>query len=248
MQKFGLLAAGAALALAGGLSAPAHAIVCTSTINVDNGGTVGAATLLGGACVAAGDKIFGEFSTGGAITNTGAASFSFFNPPGNVTIGFLGTVGPNSVGILNYTVAIDPVFAAQGWRITDLQKDFTLNAAGPGSAAATLTGSTNPATQAFSCTRTVPPAATDNCPVIGEFGPVLQLTVNETITTGANAIVTALTDTISQTQVTVPEPASLSLRKTPTTFPTASIDTSSNPHSLIHRTSCAWHARCASVR
>jgi len=35
------------------------------------------------------------------------------------------------------------------------------------------------------------------------------MTVNETITTGTNAVVTAITDTVSQTGV--PEPASLAL-------------------------------------
>ena len=37
------------------------------------------------------------------------------------------------------------------------------------------------------------------------------MSVNQTITTGPNAIVTALTDTISQVPGQVPEPASLAL-------------------------------------
>jgi hypothetical protein len=52
--------------------------------------------------------------------------------------------------------------------------------------------------------------ATSTCPETATFGLTADLAVNETITTGANAIVTALTDTISQAP-SVPEPASLAL-------------------------------------
>jgi hypothetical protein len=60
-------AATAALALIGGLSSPAHAVVCSGTTTpVSNGGTVTAAFLLAtGNCVSAADKIFGEFSSSG---------------------------------------------------------------------------------------------------------------------------------------------------------------------------------------
>jgi hypothetical protein len=206
------LLATAALALALLAGGTAQAVVCTSTTTVASGGSVSAASLVGtGACVAAGDKIFGAFSTAGAITNTGSASFTFFSTPGNVTIGFAGVVGPSSTGSLDYAVATNPALSA-GFRIDDLEKDFTLNAALGGlPASATLTGTTTPASIAFSCTRTVNPT-TSSCPESATFSPVTgDFDVNETITTGVNAIVTALTDTISQVAAPVPEPASLAL-------------------------------------
>jgi PEP-CTERM motif len=190
-------------------AAQAHAVVCTgATDTVLNGGNVTAAFLLTpGNCVNAGDKTFGEFATSGAITGTGSASFSFLMTPGNVTLGFSGVVGPSSTGAINYTVAINPALA-DGFLIADLEKDFTLNAALTGlPASATLSGSTNPASIAFSCTRTVNPS-TSSCPESAAFAAVSQLTVDEILTTGPNAIVTALTDTISQAAA-VPEPASL---------------------------------------
>jgi hypothetical protein len=206
------LLATAALALALFAGGTAQAVVCTSTTTVASGGSVSASSLVGtGACVAAGDKIFGSFSTGGAITNTGSASFTFLSTPGNVTIGFAGVVGPSSVGSLNYAVATNPALSA-GFQIDDLEKDFTLNGVIGGlPASATLTGTTTPASIAFSCTRTVNPA-TSSCPESATFSPVTgDFDVNETITTGVNAIVTALTDTISQVAAPVPEPASLAL-------------------------------------
>jgi hypothetical protein len=208
MWKFGAtVAAGAIASLFAG---QAHAVVCTGTTQtVASGGTALASFLLtAGNCVNAGDKTFGEFSIGGTITGNGAASFSFSTTPGNVTIAFLGTVNQNSTGSLNYTVAVNPALS-QGFLIDDLQKDFTFNAINqllP--ATATLTGSTNPASINFSCTRTT---TTSTCPQLATFAPVTQMTVNETITTGANAVVTALTDTISQVAPGVPEPASLAL-------------------------------------
>jgi hypothetical protein len=209
MWKFGVtVAAGVIASLFAG---QAQAVVCTgTTTTVANGGSVTAAFLLtAGNCVNAGDKTFGQFTTSGAITGGGSASFSFLMTPGNVTLGFAGTVGPSSTGTLDYTVAVNPALA-QNFLINDLQKDFTLNASVTGSpASATLTGFTNPASINFSCTRTVNPESS-TCPQTAVFGAVSQMTVDETLTTGTNAIVTALTDTISQTAV-VPEPASLAL-------------------------------------
>jgi hypothetical protein len=213
MNKLLITAMASIGAVALGLvAAPAHAVVCTgTTMTVANGGAVTAAFLLTpGNCVAAGDKIFGEAAISGALTGTGSASFSFLTVPGNVTVGFSGTLGPSSVGSLAYTVAVNPALAG-GFLIDDLEKDFTLNASAAGVfASATLTGTTTPASINFSCTRTVNPQAS-TCPQTAIFAPVAQLVVNETITTGANAIVTALTDTISQVPGQVPEPASLAL-------------------------------------
>jgi hypothetical protein len=190
----------------------AHAVpVCTNTMMVTSGDSVTAAFFLTpGNCVDAGDKTFGNASVSGAITGTGSASFTFLMTPGDVTIGFAGTVAPSSVGSLVYDVAINPALAAN-FEINDLQKDFTLNASPTGAAAtATLTGFTTPASIMFSCTRTVNPE-TSTCPETATFTPTLDLNVDETITTGANAVVTALTDTISQVAVATPEPASLAI-------------------------------------
>jgi hypothetical protein len=211
-----LLTATAALAvgvLAGGAQA-APAFCTGTTQTVGNGGSVAASTLVtaGGAstgnCVEAGDKIFGGFAVSGALTGTGSASWTFLMTPGDVTLGFAGTVAPSSTGSLVYSVEIDPALA-NGFLIDDLQKDFTLNASPAGSAAtATLSGFTIPPSIDFSCTRTVNPQ-TSTCPQTATFGLTADLTVNETITTGPNAVVTALTDTISQADAPVPEPTSL---------------------------------------
>jgi hypothetical protein len=213
MHKKLLLAGAAAIAL-GIAAGQAQAVpVCTgTTTTVASGGSVTAAFLLTpGNCVNAGDKTIGNGAVSGVLTGTGSASFTFLMTPGDVTIGFAGTVAPSSVGSLVYDVAINPALAGN-FQIDDLQKDFTLNASPTGSAAtATLTGFTDPASIMFSCTRTVNPQ-TSNCPQTASFSPVLDLTVNETITTGANAVVTALTDTISQIPVVAtPEPASLAI-------------------------------------
>jgi hypothetical protein len=165
-----------------------------------------------GNCVEAGDKIFGGFSVGGVLTGGGSASFTFFNTPGNVTIGFAGAVGPSSTGDLNYSVAVDPALS-EGFLITGLEKDFTLNSANGGFALARLTGTTTPVTNPaidINCTRTVNPTGA-TCPETDTFAPVDQLNIAEILTTGANANVTALTDTIFQSPPSIPEPGSLGL-------------------------------------
>jgi hypothetical protein len=184
--------------------------LCTTTTTIPNGGTISAAVLLTpGTCVEASDKLFGDFTTSGAITADGSASFTFFSTPGNVTVGFAGVVGPNASGTLSYEVAIDPALS-QGFLIDDIQTDFTLDAVTSSQfASATLAASTNPVTNpavALLCTRTVNPAG-GTCPEIASFAPVSDLVLTQTITTGNNTIVTALTNTISQ----VPEPSSLLL-------------------------------------
>jgi hypothetical protein len=186
---------------------------CTTTQTVANGGSVTAKFLTtAGNCVEAGDKIFGDFAVTGALSGNGSASFSFLTTPGNVTVGFSGVVLPSSVGTLTYEVAIDPALS-KGFLIDDVQADFTLNAAASGQAAsAVLVGSTIPVTSppvAINCNRTVNPSG-GTCPDTNNFSPVSDLTLTQTVTTDKNAIVTALTDTISQS-APVPEPASLLL-------------------------------------
>src|SRR6185369_74531 len=203
-----LLSAAAVIALSA-FSLPAHALVCNGTTT--SLGLSGAATLdqlSGGNCVSAGDKLFGDASVTGSITGSGLATFSALSLQGDVTVGFIGTVGPNSAGDITYSVAINPALAGN-FQIHDLEKDFTLNATPAGtSATATLTGSANGTT--FSCTRTVNPI-TSTCPVTEIFGnTTLDMVVNQHIATGDNATVTGITDTISQIAV-VPEPGTLVL-------------------------------------
>ena len=210
MKRLAIAAAGVALLLSQG----AHAVVCTGTTQTlaDGGVATGAFLLTPGNCVEAGDKLFGSFAVGGAITGNGAASFNFISNPGNVTIGFLGSVGPNTSGSVTYTVGVDQTIAP-GWMIDALQKDFSLNGADTAAfASATLTGSTTAdASIAFDCTRTVNPQ-TSNCPQTGNFAPVLEMTVSQLITTHANAVVPELTDTIGQiAPVPAREPGSLAL-------------------------------------
>jgi hypothetical protein len=206
-----LLATSAAIALAAGLSSPAHAVVCSGTTQaVANGGVVQAPFLLTpGNCASIGDKVFGEFSISGAITGNGAASFQFTNSPGSVTLGFLGTVAPSSSGGITYSVAVDPAKSA-GFLINSLEKDLTFNAISTTLATATLTGGvTAPTVVAFSCNRTINPIG-GTCPETHAFGAVQQISVSQQIATSAGAVVTALTDTIGQV-APVSEPGTLLL-------------------------------------
>ena len=205
-----LLAAVAAIA-----AAPAAVALptCTGVTQVVNSGdtvTTAFLTTLGN-CVEAGDKVFGDFAVTGA--GSGSSSFTFLGPLSNVTLGFQGVLNPNSVATLHYQVAVNPDITT-AMKITGLEKDFTLNSNVAGApATATLTGTTNPPTSppvAISCTRTVNPA-TGDCPEAAFFAPVDYIVVDETLTTGTNAVVTALTDTIFQTAIDVPEPGALGI-------------------------------------
>ena len=211
MWKFGVtVAAGIIASLLAGQAQAAP--ICSNTIDLgDAGGTVfGQVLLTTGTCVHTGDKTFGNFLSDGpgtaSVTFTPAAHF------GNVTLGLAGAIGPNSSRTVSYEVAVDADAFALGWRIDDLTKDLTLNQAvtGVGTAVATLTG-TSPTFGVITCTRSDPASGSDDCPVHTVFGGVGDLALSQTIVTGANTVVTGLTDTISQIQVGVPEPASLGL-------------------------------------
>ena len=211
MWRFGVLvAAGTVVSLFAGQAQAAPVLCSGTTDTVASGDSVTAAFLLTpGNCVLAGDKFFGGFAVGGSEPGTGSASFTFASTPGNVTIGLSGAIGPSRTGTLDYTVEVDPALS-NGFLITDLEKDFTLNAAIPGlPASATLTGTTTPASIDFFCQRKVNPSLS-TCPESATFAAVSELSVDETLTTGANAVVTGLTDTISQTPP-IPEPASLAI-------------------------------------
>lgn len=216
MWKFGLtIAAGTVMTLFAGQAqavptcGPAGSLP-GDTITVASGTVVPGSTLsVADTCIAAGDKIFGNFAgTGGS--GAAAASFTFGSSFGNVTLGITDAVGPSSTATVDYQVAVSAAGQALGWGIDDLTKDFTLNQAislpGAPAASATLTASAF----GISCTRHDPTVIGDNCPQTAIFAPVASIAVAESITTGANTIVTGLTDTISQVQH-VPEPASLGL-------------------------------------
>jgi hypothetical protein len=225
MWKLGLtLAAGI---IASALAMPAQAaLVCSSTTNLGNvGGTVlGLFTPGSNICVIAGDKEFGNFSSTGG-PGTASTTFTPAGAFGNVTLGFAGAIGSNVTATLDYEVVVVPSAVALGWRIDDITKDFSLNQAVSGvgqvPASATLTGTSldvplftldnGTTTATLTCTRHDPSAGGDNCPVHGTFGDLTDFRIHQTITTGANTNVTVVTDTISQRQVTTPEPASLAL-------------------------------------
>jgi len=214
MKRLLGIASGMLLSLmAGGAYA---APTCTTTIDLgDLGGTVlGSDLLTSGTCVHVGDKTFGNVTSTGP--GTASVTFTPASHFGNVTIGAAGAIGPNLTRDFSYEVAVDADAVALGWRIEDLTKDFSLNQAvsTPGSPVATATLSGHSPGGIFpdiTCTRSDPAAGTDNCPVHTVFGGVTDLVINQSITTGANTVVTVLTDTISQINVGVPEPASLGL-------------------------------------
>lgn len=195
----------AALAFAG--DAQAGPSFCTGTTQtVASGGSVTNSFLLtAGNCVEAGDKVFGGFAIGGAVTGTGSANFEFGTVPGNVTMGFLGSLGANETGSVSYTVAVDTSLS-KGFLIDDFEGDISLDALDPRfPASANLQ-----ATTGLNCTRTVNPSVS-TCPETDIFSPVSELTITDTVRTGLNAVVTGLTNTISQAPPAVPEPASLAI-------------------------------------
>jgi PEP-CTERM motif len=207
-------AAGMVMSLfAGGASAGP---TCSGeTMTVTNGTDVpGSFLKVTGNCVIAGDKIFGNF-VGAGGSGAASASFTFEAPFGNVTLGISDTVGPDVTATLDYSVAVTAAAQALGWRIDDLTKDFTLNQAEQTdvAAVATLTGTSDDVPSLdISCTRHDPAETSDNCPETQTFAAVTSMDIHEAVTTGANTVVTGLTDTVSQTQIkVVPEPASLGL-------------------------------------
>lgn len=208
---------------------PAYAAptFCTGTITtVSNGSTLPGSFFLNGTassgnCAEAADKFIGGFSVSGSISGAGSSTFDFQMPtgPANVQLGIQGSIGGTAAatGGIVYSVAVDPLLS-NGALIDDLGKDFTLGAADvTGAASATLTGTTTASTFAFDCGRTVNPSggtggAPTTCPEHTTFPTdVAQMTVTENLATGANAVVTGLTDTISQAVPGVSEPPTLAI-------------------------------------
>jgi PEP-CTERM motif len=201
--------AAAALLFAG----PAYASVpdCslgTTVLGYGAGMTAAIGGVSGGHCTQAGDKIFGSASVSGAISGQGSINFTaLLSDPSHVSIAFQGTVADGAAGTITYSVMLDPVLA-NGLLIHDLQKDFTLN--GPAGSGAVLTGNVSSSSGfggSLFCSRII--GGADNCPVEVNFATLVSdLTITQEIATTAGAVVTGITDTISQA---VPEPASLGL-------------------------------------
>jgi hypothetical protein len=213
----GAIAAAAAMSLFAG-QAQATLTCSGITFTPASGDVIPGSSLTGvdgNNCVQAGDKLFGNFVAVGG-SGLASASFSFPSLFGNVTLGLSDTnIGPTTVpATLDYEVAVLPSAVALGWRIDDLKKDFTLNqnAAGPIASATLIGNSLDVPTLAISCTRSDPPQPGDNCPQTQNFTPLTDMRIHEELTVNANTTVTGLTDTISQTNITItPEPTSLGL-------------------------------------
>jgi hypothetical protein len=220
MWRFGVtIAAGIVTSLFVGQAQAA--LVCSSTQTVASGQGIASSTLVNagggstGLCIDAGDKIFGNFANPSVnLPLTGTVSWLFGANPGSVTITATTALSGPITATFDYEVAVQPAFAAQGWRIDSLQKDFTLNSPG-GPAISELQGVTIPvgvppvAIDCFRAVNTTIPVGSAPCPETAFFAPVSDLTIDETLTADANSRIGALTDTIGQ--LLVPEPASLGL-------------------------------------
>jgi hypothetical protein len=219
MTKYGFIVAGVTGLVASLLSGQASAApTCTSTITITTITSEADSTLGAGVCVAAGDKIFGNFNFS-TLNQTGGSVL--FTPPSPLTTPFIGnyeltftnlTLANTTVSNFGFEVAVTTPAVSL---IDDLEKDLTL-AATPiitAAATATLTGTVNVPQiplLGISCTRTVNPT-TSTCPGAEFFGPVADVIVRNTLITGPNTNVSAVFDTISEIRVTTPEPASLAL-------------------------------------
>jgi len=216
MRKIGQTLIGAAGLGVALVSSQAHAaLTCAFTDPLPNGGEADQ-TFLGttGACVQAGDKLFGNFSFSN-LPNQGMESGGVdFGVPsstvGSYTVTFsFSTIPANtSVTGFGYEVEVlDPTVA----KIDDLEINFDITASPNSSGAASAQRTGVIPGQTFTCGKTLNPTST-TCPLGVSFTPVSDLVVSDSINTQANTVVTNIKDTISQVvPQSVPEPASLSL-------------------------------------
>jgi hypothetical protein len=221
MWRFGVtVAAGIVTSLFVGQAQAA--LVCSSTQTVASGQGILASTLVNagggstGLCIDAGDKIFGNFANPSVnLPLTGTVSWLFGANPGSVTLTATTALSGPITATFDYEVAVQPAFAALGWRINSLQKDFTLNSPG-GPAISELQGVTVPLTNplvnidCFRAVNTSIPVGSTPCAETDNFAGVTDITIDETLIADANSRIGALTDTIGQIQA-VPEPASFGL-------------------------------------
>jgi PEP-CTERM motif len=222
MWKFGVsIAVGIIASLFAGQVQAAP--TCTSTTTVTSGQGIPSNTLINpgggssGLCIIAGDKLFGDFSNPSVnLPLTGTVAWIFGANPGNVTVTATTALSGPLTATFDYQVEVLPTFAAAGWQINSLQKDFTLNSASSAAAVSELKGvtvqPTNPAVNidCFRAVNTSLPVGDTPCAETANFDGVTDITIDETLIADANSRIGALTDTIGQIQA-VPEPASLGL-------------------------------------
>jgi hypothetical protein len=193
---------------------------CTSIQTVTSGQGIASNTLINpdgtssGLCISAGDKLFGNFANPSVnLPLSGTVAWLFGANPGSVTVTATTALSGPLIATFDYDVEVLPAFAALGWRINSLQKDFTLNSSG-GPAISELQGVTVPLTSppvnidCFRAVNTSIPVGSTPCAQTANFAGVTDITIDETLTADANSRVGALTDTIGQA---IPEPASLGL-------------------------------------
>jgi hypothetical protein len=221
MWKFGVpVAAGIIASLFAGQAQATP--TCTSITTVTSGQGIASNLLISpngtssGLCISAGDKLFGDFTNpSNNLPLTGTVAWLFGVNPGSVTVTATTAFSGPLTASFDYEVEVLPAFAALGWRIDSLQKDFTLNAATSGPAISELKGVTVPLTNpavnidCFRAVNTSIPVGSTPCPETDNFANVADITIDETVIADANSRIGALTDTIGQ--VLVPEPASLGL-------------------------------------
>lgn len=222
MWKFGVsLAVGIIASLFAGQVQAAP--TCSSTTTVTSGQGIASNLLINpngtssGLCISAGDKLFGDFTNpSNNLPLTGTVSWLFGANPGSVTVTATTALSGPLTATFDYQVEVLPAFAAAGWQINSLQKDFTLNSASSSAAVSELQGVTVPLTNPavnIDCFRAVNgsiPVGSTACPETDTFAGVTDITIDETLIADANSRVGALTDTIGQIRA-VPEPASLGL-------------------------------------
>lgn len=212
MRKIGQTLTGVGVAL---VSSQAYAaLTCSSTDHLTASGTVPETFLAAsGACVQAGDKLFGNFN----FSNLPGVDSDnvFFGLPsttvGSYQVNFQNTIPASTfIGGFGYEVQVlDPTVAL----IDDLELNFVLSASpdSSGAASAARTGALS-TSSTFTCSKTLNPSSS-TCPITLPFAAVSDVMVTDAVGAGVNSVVTEVDDTISQvSQVPpVPEPASLSL-------------------------------------
>lgn len=206
MRIFRLALGGIAGLVGALLACQAYAVpTCSTTLTALNpaGSTFTTAQLGAGVCVQAADKLYGDFTFG----NSGATSevFSWSAPVGGT-----------------HTLAFNDAFSGgtAGFTITGL--GFQVEDTAPGSDILSLTGDFLQSTPTISTlTKTSVPVGSGSIdltktgaipsgPDLISYTGVNDITVSESLTLGANAAVSAIEDTVTES-TGVPEPASLML-------------------------------------
>jgi hypothetical protein len=210
MRKPGLILAGAAGLVASLMTSQAYAITCTTTTVIAPGTMIsvplfGDSAVTGGACVQAGDKLFGDVILGLGVTPGVTILFGF--DAANLTAPHQLTF-TSSFPTTAFTISFDVALADNappGTIISGLVGDFTIN-----SGNASLTASAPLGGPSLSCARVAVPAS-NSCPQTALLDTT-SVTITDQLFTSDPGVVSAVFDTILQTTtVQTPEPASLAL-------------------------------------